>query len=863
MARLPDVNAVRPAPRVARGIASISPQAATAVSTALEGAGDAAQLLGLQIEDREATAAAKQADVYVSEEIRKLNYDPETGFLNLRGGAAVQARAGLDEQLAAISERALSGLNDRAKNKAKDAIAARLERSKLTADNHASDQRTAWINGTSDARIEAAYQDALLNPAETAASIAVTEGELRGRAARDGWSAEKLAGEIASARSKLYADQASVIGETDAVKAMDYIRANKDAMLPTDIANAERTIGRQERRVVGAQIGSSVYDRRGVSADAQASMATLEAATGEVFSVISARRDAGHNAAVGGAKASQHLHGNAFDVDVKGRTQAEKVALIQAARAAGFGGIGVYGGSLHFDVGPTRAWGADYSSGSVPEWARNAVGSPRGTADSNISAESGLAAMKDPIMADAALNAYRGRGAADAGRRKAMDAGIAEDVAYTAANGAPPPDSAYDPSVVDRIYPPAEADEVNSGYGRAIADAQVLHGVTIATDEQLAAQVASAVAAVQVPGRTVEDVNRLNTLTTAIDQRNKAISEDAAGYAQRSFKETGAAYAAYVDAPGDGKAAAAQAYVAAADFNYDRVQVPGALRNVLPKNVAGSFTKQFNEMAPDVAAQSLTQFANDWGDAAPRVMRDLSAAGLAMEYTVGMRHADDPGLSAQIMSLRGQTVEELRKGVAPTSVTDGTRALEDGIADYVAVFERGDDTGEATRIIGETLSVAERLVLQRIRHGVDPTAAADDVVAKLFPGTVMNEPNASLILPKGVDESTTARLLDRWMSEDQLRAFNPAPMSIPGLPEFAQRETMIAAAQNGMWLTNSEGDGAVLHLNVGGYFIPVVDDYERQYEVLFGAASPSDQLTYANRFKSLGTYRGSPSGQLP
>ena len=843
MAVLPTVTAYRQAPRPTRGLASISPGAASAVADAVGDAGRAAQQIGLDILDREATAAAKEADTRASEEYRKALYDPETGFTNQRGGVAVGQYGAINSRIDAIAARSLEGLSGRARRKAKDSIDARAERAKQTVDTHTSGERSSWIDGASQARIGAAYQDALLNPAETAASLAVAEGELRGQAARSGWSAEKLAGEIAANRSKLYADQASVIGETDPVKAMDYIRANRDAMLPTDIANVERTIGRQERQVVGAQLGSSVYDRRGVSAEAQAAMASLETATGEVFNVISALRDTAHNAAVGGAKGSQHLHGNAFDVDVKGKTEAEKIALIHAARTAGFGGIGIYGGSLHFDVGPTRAWGADYSSGSVPEWARGAVGAERGAVDMNVDPASGIAAIKDPVMADAAMTAYRERGSADAGRRKAVDAGIAEDAAYTAANGSPPPDSAYDPGVVDRIYPPAEAEAVKRGYDQAIADAQVMHGVKTATNEQLAEQVAAAVKAVSEPGHTVEDVNRLDTLNTAIDQRNKAIVEDPAGYAQQSFREVGAAFKGYADAAPENKAATASAYVAATDFNYDRLQVPNDMRAVLPKQTAGFFARQFNEMPPDIAAQSLIQFTNDWGAAAPRVMRDLSAAGLAPEYVVATRIADDPGLMAEVMSLRGQTVEDLKKGVTATKVTDASIALTDGIDDYVAVFEAGDDTGEATRTINDTIAVAERLTLQRIRQGVDPTVAAVDVAAKLFPGKVMNVSNAKLILPKGVDESTTARLLDRGMSEDQIRAFNPAPMDDPNLPEFADKEVMIAAAQNGMWLTNSEGDGAVLHLNVGGYYIPVMDGYGRQYQVLFGAATPGDKAS--------------------
>lgn len=96
--------------------------------------------------------------------------------------------------------------------------------------------------------------------------------------------------------------------------------------------------------------------------------------------VNSAYRDPAHNKRVGGAKRSQHVHGNAFDINARGMTKAQRLKLIEDARKAGFGGIGVYDNALHFDVGPTRAWGPSYKSDSIPAWAASAVGSaPRGT----------------------------------------------------------------------------------------------------------------------------------------------------------------------------------------------------------------------------------------------------------------------------------------------------------------------------------------------------------------------------------------------------------------------------------------------------------------------------------------------------
>ena len=107
----------------------------------------------------------------------------------------------------------------------------------------------------------------------------------------------------------------------------------------------------------------------GMTPEALAAWERLTNEYGQPLNVLSAYRDPDRNAAVGGAKGSQHLHGNAFDVDVANLSEAERIALIQQARAAGFQGVGVYENSLHFDVGPERAWGPSYSRDSLPAWA--------------------------------------------------------------------------------------------------------------------------------------------------------------------------------------------------------------------------------------------------------------------------------------------------------------------------------------------------------------------------------------------------------------------------------------------------------------------------------------------------------------
>ena len=77
---------------------------------------------------------------------------------------------------------------------------------------------------------------------------------------------------------------------------------------------------------------------------------------GKPLIVRSAYRSPEHNRAVGGARASKHMDGTAFDIAMSNHDPA---AFEAAARAVGFLGFGYYprSGFMHIDLGPARTWG--------------------------------------------------------------------------------------------------------------------------------------------------------------------------------------------------------------------------------------------------------------------------------------------------------------------------------------------------------------------------------------------------------------------------------------------------------------------------------------------------------------------------
>ena len=121
-----------------------------------------------------------------------------------------------------------------------------------------------------------------------------------------------------------------------------------------------------------------------ISPEAQAAMDRLTQSWGQPLSVTSGYRDPATNARVGGARNSQHTHGNAFDISVAGMSPEQRLALATAARNAGFQGFGFYDNSLHFDVGAPRAWGPSYHRDSLPGWASDWVNQNVGGGGSNV-----------------------------------------------------------------------------------------------------------------------------------------------------------------------------------------------------------------------------------------------------------------------------------------------------------------------------------------------------------------------------------------------------------------------------------------------------------------------------------------------
>ncbi len=259
MAVLPDTDAVRPVPRPVRAITTVNPNAAGAVGRAVAEAGDAAHLFGMQILDREAAAAAMERDAYTADQIRELLYNPETGFVNQQGRNAVDMRGRTLEQLEALQETAMKGLNNAAQRKLKAQLQARVDRAMQTVETHTSGARRDWINGAAEARATAAFQDGLADLSAIDTSLNEIASVYRGIADRDGWSKEEYDTKVAAAQSKLMTAAVERIATTDPVRAMEFMRDNADRMVSSDEAALEAKLKPVMEDYLGRMAGDQAY----------------------------------------------------------------------------------------------------------------------------------------------------------------------------------------------------------------------------------------------------------------------------------------------------------------------------------------------------------------------------------------------------------------------------------------------------------------------------------------------------------------------------------------------------------------------------------------------------------------------------
>lgn len=415
---------------------------------------------------------------------------------------------------------------------------------------------------------------------------------------------------------------------------------------------------------------------------------------------------------------------------------------------------------------------------------------------------------------------------------------VTEEAAFVEANGYAPGDGyAANPEALDiqleQLIPDEqERNRVKRTVQDQFEGARAVHSAAVSSPDEISAEFERLSARVSEPGQTPEDVAALNRYAAAIDARNKSITDDAAAHVMRSNDEVAALFDAVTTASDAEEAGiAANQAKAAIGSEYDRLGVAPQFRRLIPKTFAQSIVQDLHNEGIDTLPQRLAALRDTWND--PRLIAELSAAGLNSHAVVALRHADNPGLATAILGVADLDLPELKRNTSTEIVSAVNMELPEAIAEYREVFEQGDETGAAINIMNQNTMVAEKLIYRKIRAGIDPSVAVETVVGSLFPEGVINTTQAKVLVPEEYSAINVEARLDAAISEDAIRAFNPAALDDPMFMEFQNKELIVKAATNGVWLNNSDGTGAVLNIDLGGFYLPITDESGRYYEVRF------------------------------
>ena len=455
--RIPDTYSPRPVPRARTQAVRIrNDQVANATGNLAEAVGGISRDLNrvatefdLKRQEEEAAQAAT-ADVNVSNQIREILYAPETGYLGLQQDNAVSGYEVTKQQLEGLTEKALADLPQSVRTRLGPALARRVDGALQKMAVHRKQERTRWLDGAAEARLASTADDTLAaysNEAEVNEYINIGVGEIRNRAQRQGWSSDQR---VATEEAYVSARLRSVVfrrAQDDPSAALAYAERNADRFTAADMADIQSTIGKESKIQQGrewARNGGSnaatvtgAYNRTFVSADGHSpdlknvkpdvmdKFARLQGELGRVIPLNSGFRDPQRNARAGGAEqkrdangkvipgtGSQHIHGNAIDIDVSDMSNRERLELIEKASALGFTGIGVYNTAIHLDTAGRRFWGPSYKAKSAPAWAKRTLQMHMQGAFAQTPSDDGGqsgnrfdAAMEisDPVVRDAAI----------------------------------------------------------------------------------------------------------------------------------------------------------------------------------------------------------------------------------------------------------------------------------------------------------------------------------------------------------------------------------------------------------------------------------------------------------------------------
>lgn len=207
------------------------------------GMGQAAEAM-VQVQAMEDAVRAKDADNAYSDWMRERMYG-EGGYMTLEGRSAVDTRAAFEREAEEKRKEFGKDLTGGAARSYQDASQARLRSSFQQSIIHSANERKRWFTASSDARVDTFKNDAVVNAGKTDQfnkNLAAGILEIREQGKMHSWDADTLRLKEQAFVSDAHKQVVMSIGQTDPLKAAEYIKANGDRLTAADRLEVDRAL---------------------------------------------------------------------------------------------------------------------------------------------------------------------------------------------------------------------------------------------------------------------------------------------------------------------------------------------------------------------------------------------------------------------------------------------------------------------------------------------------------------------------------------------------------------------------------------------------------------------------------------------
>lgn len=329
------------------------------------------------------------------------------------------------------------------------------------------------------------------------------------------------------------------------------------------------------------------------------------------------------------------------------------------------------------------------------------------------------------------------------------------------------------------------------------------------------------------------------SFSAALDQRNKALSADGAGYALTTSPNVMEAWNGYVNAGNDPQllATGARQYATAVLAEQARLGVPADKRRILPVSIRDGIVSKFKSSDATEQAALSVQLAEQWGANWPRVYGEMSKDMPSTALVMGS--GIDSETASRLAEASTIDRKELLKALPSSTSSELRTKLASELSDFHATL--------ASSVNGqETFSTwwdeTEKLALYYMSQGESDAGsaarhAANDIVNKYF------DFRGSYRVPKAFDADSVEGGAERIMGKITASDIAPVVVDLQGAdPKKAQASNIGDIKRRGEWVNAPNGEGLILQVDGRNVRRPDGSPFYVSFKEMTGAYDSRDRL---------------------